>query len=149
MTIPRLMLERLAALGVTLHVTEEARLELTGPTIRIGEAVAVVEPYRDALIAYLMRSAAVYGPDAAERRHALPGADRPLDRPHVRPDQLCGGCARWVPHRVGSESGHCLLGFQNHRLPVSAGMDHPETSRGSRCWADRGAAWRRRLPDLE
>lgn len=88
-------------------------------------------------------AAEVYGPDALPRRHAPPSAAAPPDRPHVRPEQVCGGCLRWTPTHLGAEGGSCAAGWAAHDLAPIAGMELPETSRGSRCWAWGGKGWRR------
>lgn len=89
----------------------------------------------------------LYGADAAPRRHAPPPEQAPEERPHASPVKLCGNCSRWRPHAPGAEGGDCLAGWAAHGLtpyPPELGA-LPVTSRGSRCWADRGRGWRRKV----
>ncbi len=89
---------------------------------------------------------ALYGADALPRRHAPPPEQAPQGRPHASAVKVCGGCSRWSPTHPGAEGGSCSAGWKAHGLAPIPGMDLPETSRGSRCWAWAGQGWRRAVP---
>lgn len=105
----------------------------------------ISSPRRPGLPAWEGR-ADLYGADAGPRLHAPPPEQAPEDRPHASPVKLCGGCARWSPTHTGAEGGSCSAGWKAHGLAPIPGMDLPETSRGSRCWAWGGQGWRKAVP---
>lgn len=116
---------------------------------RTAEAEAGATPgtssARRSLPSVLAADSALYGPDAAPRRHAPPPEQAPEDRPHASPVQLCGNCSRWRPHSPGAEGGDCSAGWKAHGLtPYPAELGAlPVTARGSRCWANDGSGWRK------